>query len=662
MMRRIHDPERGANFVEYAAIILLVAAIASTVLASGITDRPGRMIADALDSIGSDSPGEAGDPAQPLQGSDGGGTEPPALDTDAPQGGEQPGDTPASDSGEGPGEGDGPDDGRGEVVPPGLGFRIPGLGPAAPGTDRPLGLGDLGGITSSVLPGGGLLEPVGLRGLDDLPGHDFWADLPDLGYRQIAPFSGIGILGNLAEAAGGEDGPLGEILGFDDETGEILTGTLEGLANTVLHPVETGKSAWESLTGTIGEIEDDSEERQDDFERRWDQGRYFDAIRGHVWDTFWEASPSPGRLLVPEEAREHFRNGEYGRGAAQVAAAIGELLPQGRGLGAARRLPTPEPPERPGTGPQHLAEGQHPGDGEEPDGGGDGPACRPRNSFVPGTPVLLADGTAMPIEDVVVGDEVLAFDPLTGEEGPREVTDLISSAGAKTLVILAIDTGDDTTGTITATDAHPFWVPDRAEWVAAVDLEPGTWLRTSAGTWAQVTAVDTHTTDAQRVHNLTIADLHTYYVGDSAGSLLVHNQDGCRTGRVTFRANDLATESYEYRAGRHPDNSTPIAPNRNVSTFEYTDANGDTQTITRANDPGGRHAEEIIMDELDELGIADSDVTGIYSERVPCSQSGHDCGIQVGRYSNADISFTLGGSTSQNAQDISAYMRENGDR
>ncbi|MFC4000006.1 polymorphic toxin-type HINT domain-containing protein, partial [Nocardiopsis sediminis] len=173
-------------------------------------------------------------------------------------------------------------------------------------------------------------------------------------------------------------------------------------------------------------------------------------------------------------------------------------------------------------------DGNNDGDGSDSDGNGEDeerndPSCTPGNSFVPGTPVLLADGTTRPIEDVAVGDEVLAFDPLTGEEGPREVTDLISGAGEKTLVTLTIDDGQGTTGTLTATDAHPFWVPGQAEWVDAIDLEPGTWLRTSTGTWTQITAVDTHTAQAQQVHNLTIADLHTYYVGAGSANALVHN-------------------------------------------------------------------------------------------------------------------------------------------
>ncbi|GAA1103037.1 hypothetical protein GCM10009605_43400 [Nocardiopsis composta] len=67
--------------------------------------------------------------------------------------------------------------------------------------------------------------------------------------------------------------------------------------------------------------------------------------------------------------------------------------------------------------------------------------CKVGNSFLPDTRVLMADGGAVPIEDVAAGDEVLAFDPLTGTEGPREVTGTISGSGAKTLVDVAVDDG-----------------------------------------------------------------------------------------------------------------------------------------------------------------------------------------------------------------------------
>jgi len=54
----------------------------------------------------------------------------------------------------------------------------------------------------------------------------------------------------------------------------------------------------------------------------------------------------------------------------------------------------------------------------------------------PATEVLLADGTTKPIEDVEIGDQLLATDPVTGETGPREVVVTITSQGRKDLVEL----------------------------------------------------------------------------------------------------------------------------------------------------------------------------------------------------------------------------------
>ncbi len=165
------------------------------------------------------------------------------------------------------------------------------------------------------------------------------------------------------------------------------------------------------------------------------------------------------------------------------------------------------------------------------------------NSFVPGTHVVMADGTTRAIEDLEVGDLVWATDPETGDTRAREVTDTRDNKGPKHLVTLTVDTdGDqgDATEQITSTDEHPYWLPDAGRWAEAEDLHPGTLLRTSAGTWVQVTAVD-HTHRTERVHNLTIAGVHSYYVLAGDTSLLVHN---CGTrpdgpdpdGNIVYRA------------------------------------------------------------------------------------------------------------------------------
>ncbi|WTA40547.1 HINT domain-containing protein [Streptomyces sp. NBC_00846] len=57
----------------------------------------------------------------------------------------------------------------------------------------------------------------------------------------------------------------------------------------------------------------------------------------------------------------------------------------------------------------------------------------------------------------------------------------------------------------------------------ATDLHAGQWLQTSAGTYVQITAIERWTAQTATVHNLTVSDLHTYYVLAGASPVLVHN-------------------------------------------------------------------------------------------------------------------------------------------
>jgi hypothetical protein len=58
--------------------------------------------------------------------------------------------------------------------------------------------------------------------------------------------------------------------------------------------------------------------------------------------------------------------------------------------------------------------------------------------------------------------------------------------------------------------------------VDAYDLNPRDWLRTSAGTRVQVTALR-HWSQHETVYNLSVAGIHTYYVLAGAAPVLVHN-------------------------------------------------------------------------------------------------------------------------------------------
>ncbi|MEU6820591.1 pre-toxin TG domain-containing protein [Streptomyces atriruber] len=163
-------------------------------------------------------------------------------------------------------------------------------------------------------------------------------------------------------------------------------------------------------------------------------------------------------------------------------------------------------------------------------GGGAAATCA-SNSFLPGTRVLMADGSARPIEQVEEGDQVLATDPATGRTEGQAVTDLIIGSGEKNLVQVGVDVdGDrgDRTASITATDLHPFWTGDTDQWTNAADLTPGTTLRTDAGAPAKVAAVTSWTTSVPEVRNLTVAGTHTYYVLAGDVPVLVHNATPCK--------------------------------------------------------------------------------------------------------------------------------------
>ncbi|WP_457456044.1 polymorphic toxin-type HINT domain-containing protein [Streptomyces sp. TE5632] len=141
--------------------------------------------------------------------------------------------------------------------------------------------------------------------------------------------------------------------------------------------------------------------------------------------------------------------------------------------------------------------------------------------FLAGTDVLMADGSTKDIEDVELGDEVLAADPQTGELGPRKVTRLIRTEDDKHFNTLSIAT-DDGIEELTATHEHPFWSPSEKSWIEAGDLTSGMTLLTDEGRTVIVTANEPFTQHA-RTYNLTVDDLHTYYVLAGETPILVHN-------------------------------------------------------------------------------------------------------------------------------------------
>ena len=171
------------------------------------------------------------------------------------------------------------------------------------------------------------------------------------------------------------------------------------------------------------------------------------------------------------------------------------------------------------------------------------------SSFVPGTKVLMADGTTKPIEDITVGDKVLATDPVSGETAAKTVVGTITTQGWKDLVRLSVDTDDiigPMTGTIVATAGQPIWAPEKGQWLAASAVQTSDRLRDVHGRTVEVATVDPYNR-LQRVHNFTVADTHTYYVLVGKAPVLVHNS-GCGTADpFSFRRTEALSENASKR-------------------------------------------------------------------------------------------------------------------
>jgi hypothetical protein len=143
------------------------------------------------------------------------------------------------------------------------------------------------------------------------------------------------------------------------------------------------------------------------------------------------------------------------------------------------------------------------------------PGCL--RSFAGSTPVLMADGTQRPIEDVRVGDEVHATDPESGVSGPRTVTGTF--VHADTLVDLQLTNGDR----ITTTEDHPVWSASDLTFKEVQDFRHGEKVLSVTGNQLTFDRLDAATAREGTAYNLTVFDLNTYHVGSVA--LLVHNTE-----------------------------------------------------------------------------------------------------------------------------------------
>lgn len=138
-------------------------------------------------------------------------------------------------------------------------------------------------------------------------------------------------------------------------------------------------------------------------------------------------------------------------------------------------------------------------------------------SFTGSTLVLMADGTKKPIEDIEVGDRVVATDPETGERVVREVTKVWVHDDQ--VLDLVVD-GE----VIAITEDHLFWSVTDQRFERADELAAGELVLGDGGRQITVSGFRLGTDRTALAYNLSIAGVHTYHVGH--GEILVHNDCG----------------------------------------------------------------------------------------------------------------------------------------
>jgi hypothetical protein len=152
--------------------------------------------------------------------------------------------------------------------------------------------------------------------------------------------------------------------------------------------------------------------------------------------------------------------------------------------------------------------------------------CLKKNSFAPDTKVLTADGKSKPIKDLKVGDDVKTGDPTTGKSsGSHKITATMINHDSNLLNVV-ITTADGRRNVLHTTTEHPFWDDTAHAWVDAAALTPGHMLVTATNQTVAISGLFRLPSPAKDMYNLTVQDLHTYYVLAGGTPVLVHNSGG----------------------------------------------------------------------------------------------------------------------------------------
>ncbi len=187
--------------------------------------------------------------------------------------------------------------------------------------------------------------------------------------------------------------------------------------------------------------------------------------------------------------------------------------------------------------------------------------------FKEGTLVETENGLK-PIEEIEVGDKVLAYNEDTGEQAYKKVVRLFRNQTEEWCTVKVKPENGQETFEIVSTPGHKYYLPDNIQnrdlgkhleyigyaelskkWVSAESLKNGDRVLLFDGTYGIIQSVKVNKlTKLETTYNFEVEDFHTYYVGKQR--VLVHNANCVKTpdGKDVYRGgNDMTLKQGEYR-------------------------------------------------------------------------------------------------------------------
>ncbi len=129
--------------------------------------------------------------------------------------------------------------------------------------------------------------------------------------------------------------------------------------------------------------------------------------------------------------------------------------------------------------------------------------------FLAGTPILLADGSQKPIEEIKVGDIVMAYDEGSAKLTPDKVSEVFSHPKENTYLIINNE--------LRVTPIHP--VLSKGEWRPIGELAMGDTLTSADGKNVTISSI-VKVNEENNIYNFEVERYHTYV----AGGYIVHNR------------------------------------------------------------------------------------------------------------------------------------------